>query len=141
MTTAAFRALRPEEEDRLEAQRALVSAEISARYGWKLKRTSADIVYLQRLLDDRVFSGDQTYELQSLGVCFGDVLAAKGDLRWVIVNDEYGEDPTLRWAETSVQINVLTVLSKRVEDGDEIDVAYLAAALLARGSKLAKETS
>jgi hypothetical protein len=56
-----------------------------------------DLPVLQRLIDDRAFSKTQTYELQSLGIAFGDVLASELRLQWVMVTDEYGTDPTLRF--------------------------------------------
>jgi hypothetical protein len=43
-----------------------------------------------RLIDDTVFKKSQTYELQSLGIVFGDVLASELPLRWVMITDEYG---------------------------------------------------
>jgi hypothetical protein len=77
------------------------------------------------LLDDKAFNKSQTYELQSLGVAFGDVLASEFPLRWVIVTDEYGTDPTLRFKNTSININALTMISKRVEKDEYVDVLQL----------------
>lgn len=42
------------------------------------------------------------------------------------LTDEYGTDPTLRYRETSLHINALTMLSKRIEDGEVIDVRAMA---------------
>jgi hypothetical protein len=65
---------------------------------------------------------------ESLGIVFGDALGATIDgLAWWEVTDEYGTDPSLRYRETSLQINVLTMISKRIEDGRECDVAKMAA--------------
>ena len=72
---------------------------------------------LQRLIDDRVFDKSQTFELQSLGVVFGDVLASELGLHWELVTDEYGT--------AQVQVSALTMISKRVEDGHEIDLVDL----------------
>jgi hypothetical protein len=74
------------------------------------------------VINDKVFSTTQTYELQSLGVVLGDVLAKPLGLHWVIVSDEYGTDPTLRYLDTTIQVNALTVISKRIEDGESVDV-------------------
>jgi hypothetical protein len=43
------------------------------------------------------------------------------------VTDEYGTDPTLRYESTSLQVNAMTMISKRIEDGEAVDVASLAA--------------
>ena len=109
----------------LDKQRELVAREIAARYQAKLARTKADLVLLQRLLDDAVFKPPQTFELQSLGVVFGDVVAAETGLHWVMVTDEYGTDPTLVRGKSSLQVNTLTMISKRVERGEKIDVGDL----------------
>src|ERR1700693_4519273 len=112
MTTGApqFNDVSSEGRKQLEAERGIVVAAAKQRYGVStLGKTVADLSVLQRLIDDRVFSKSQTYELQSLGIVFGDVLASELPLRWVMVTDEYGTDPTLRFKDTTVQINALTM--------------------------------
>jgi len=41
------------------------------------------------------------------------------------INDEYGSDPTIRYRNTTLCVSTLTAISKRVEDGEEVDVADL----------------
>lgn len=48
-------------------------------------------------------------------------------LRWYEVTDAYGTDPTLRYESTSLPINAMTMISKRIEEGKEVDVAHIAA--------------
>jgi Domain of unknown function (DUF3806) len=121
-----FSELSPLDKARLDQQRALVAAAAKQRYGIEaLSRTKQDLPILQRLIDDKVFKKSQTYEWQSLGVAFGDVLASELPLRWVMVTDEYGTDPTLRFKNTSININALTMLSKRVERDKRVDVYSL----------------
>jgi hypothetical protein len=55
----------------------------------------------------------------------GYVLTSEFPLRWTMVTDEYGTDPTLRFEKTTVQINVLTMISKRVERDEHVDVSEL----------------
>lgn len=43
-------------------------------------------------------------------------------MEWVIVEDEYGGDPAVRLPGTSVILFPLTMISKRVERGDKVDV-------------------
>jgi uncharacterized protein DUF3806 len=76
-------------------------------------------------IDDKVFKKSQTYELQCLGVAFGDVLTSELPLRWMMVTDEFGTDPTLRFKKTTLQINALTMISKRVERDEHVDVSEL----------------
>ena len=42
-----------------------------------------------------------------------------------MVTDEYGTDPTLRFKDSTIQINVLTMISKRVEKGEPVNVMDL----------------
>jgi hypothetical protein len=113
------------DSERLDQQRALVAAAAKRRYGTALSGTKKDLPILQRLIDDKVFKKSQTYELQSLGVVFGDVLASELALRWVMITDEYGTDPTLRFKNTSININALKMISKRVERDEPVDVSSL----------------
>ena len=121
-----FSELSHEDSGRLDQQRALVAAAAKQRYGTAaLSRTKRDLPVIQRLLDDKAFKKAQTYELQCLGVAFGDVLASELSLRWVMITDEYGTDPTLRFKNTSININALTMISKREERDEPVDVFRL----------------
>jgi len=114
------------DSERLDQQRSLVAAAAKRRYGTAvLSRTKRDLPILQRLIDDKVFKKSQTYELQSLGVVFGDVLASELPLRWVMITDESGTDPTLRFKNTRISVNALTMISKRVERDEPVDVSSL----------------
>jgi len=114
---------------RLEHQRQIVIAELNKRYGTKaLTQSKSDLALLQKLLDDNAFARSQTVELQSMGVVFGDVLAHELGLRWVMITDEYGTDPTLLLPGTSEPqcfFNALTMISKRVEQGRDSNVTWL----------------
>lgn len=121
-----FSELSHEDRTRLDQQRAIVAAAAKQRYGTSnLTKTAVDLSVLQRLIDDKVFRKTQTYELQSLGIAFGDVLATELPLRWVMVTDEYGTDPTLRFKATTVQINALTMISKRIEKDEKVNLSEL----------------
>ena len=121
-----FIELSSEDNARLEQQRAVVAAAAKQRYGTTaLTRTKRDLPVLQKLIDEKVFNKSQTYELQSIGVAFGDVLANELPLRWVIVTDDYATDPTLRFRETTVHFNALTMISKRVERDEAVSVSEL----------------
>ncbi|HKR82805.1 MAG TPA: DUF3806 domain-containing protein [Terriglobales bacterium] len=80
---------------------------------------------MQKLLDDHSFKKSEAYELQSMGVVFGDVLTSEFPLRWVMIADEYGTDPALRFKKTSINVNALTMISKQVERDEDVDVYEL----------------
>jgi hypothetical protein len=121
----------------LNRQRGLVAVALKSRYGAALTKTKADLELLQKLLDDHVFASSQTFELQSLGVVFGDILVTETGLHWTIVTDSYGRDPTLVRGTSTLQVNTLTMISKRVERGEAVDVADL----FARASDSARNIS
>jgi hypothetical protein len=121
-----FNELSDADRVRLDQQRAIVAATAKRKYGTgDLTKTVADLPVLQRLIDDHVFSKTQTYELQSLGVAFGDILASELPLSWAMVSDEYGTDPTLRCKDKPANINALTMISKRVERGEVVNLVQL----------------
>jgi hypothetical protein len=124
--TPKFNDLSDSDRVRLDQQRAIVAATAKQKYGTGgLTKTVADLPVLQRLIDDNAFNKTQTYELQSLGVAFGDVLSSELPLSWAMVTDEYGTDPTLRYRDRPVNINALTMISKRVERGEVVNLVQL----------------
>lgn len=112
----------------LVKQRLFVSSLVTECFpGEKLSGIKSDLQLLQRILDAKLIPKANTWELQALGVVFGDSLVASiPGLAWWQVTDEFGTDPTVRYRETSVQINALTTLSKRVERSETIEVEQLA---------------
>jgi len=125
MPEPKFSELSKDDATRLERQRAVVVAAAKRHSTASLTGTKSDLPLLRRLIDDKVLTKPQTYELQCLGVAFGDVLTSELPLRWMMVTDEYGTDPTLRFKKTTVQINALTMISKRVERDEHVDVSEL----------------
>lgn len=52
----------------------------------------------------------------------------------MMVTDEYGHDPTLQWKDTTITIHALTMISKRVENGEQLDVEWLAQKAIERAT-------
>jgi hypothetical protein len=118
--------LSPEQVGRLDKQRAVIQEAATKRYqAPPLTRSMADLPVLQRLLDDGVFARTQTYQLQCLGVVFGDVLANELPLWWMWATDQGDAWPALKYKDTTIQLNALTLISKRIEDGEKVDLAAL----------------
>jgi hypothetical protein len=63
-----------------------------------------------------------TLKPQCLGIAFGDALAQHLGLQWVTVEDEHGRDPALRLPGTSILLFPMTSISKRMEQGEAVDV-------------------
>jgi hypothetical protein len=58
------------------------------------------------------------------------------DLLGVMVSDEHGRDAAIRFKNTSVILYPLTMISKRIERGDAVDVFDLYNTLAAEAEKL-----
>ena len=112
----------------LDKQRLFVSSLVAHNFpGEKLSGSKSDFQLLQRILDAKLIPKANIWELQALGVVFGDsMVATVPGLAWWQVTDEYGTDPTIRYRKTTTQINALTTLSKRVENDERISVDQLA---------------
>jgi hypothetical protein len=115
----------PEDTKRLACQWLSVSRLAEKELSRPLDQSLGDLAAIQRLLDEEVIDRD-TYALQCLGVALGRVMIRNiQGLDWWMVEDEYGRDPCLRYLATTIQFNPLTMISKRVERGEDVDVKHL----------------
>ena len=94
--------------------------------GQEMDGSMQDIHRLQTIIDSGKIPVENTQELQSLGIVFGKVFVNETpDYDWWVVEDEYGKDACVRYKETTLLIFPQTMLSKRIEDGEHVDVAEL----------------
>ena len=118
--------------------RALIHAEhvVNEALGAKLDGSRSDLSLLQRLLDSGTLEREATYTLQALGLAFGRVfLTENPDYDWWMVEDEYGRDPAIRYQRSSLLAYPRTMLSKRIEDGESVDVVRFCSPRVARGGE------
>lgn len=80
---------------------------------------------LNVILSEGWIEPHETVKLQSLGVVLGDALAQELSLTWRIVSDEYGRDPALILDGTTLRLFPLTMISKRIEKGEQVDVVEM----------------
>ena len=83
-----------------------------------------DIAVLQRLVDDGVCAPEDAWGLQSLGVRLGDLLCARG-FRWVVRVHGDNRNLAVAWKDSGLTISAPVLIQKRVEDGEDCDVAAL----------------
>lgn len=115
--------LTPEDVARLEKQRTFVQSYLADEASRVKYQTAAGKLGLLRaLLEAKAFQPDQTWELQSMGVVLGDAFVQELGFRWIIVEDEYGRDPAIAVPGKSVLLYPLTMISKRIEKGQAVDV-------------------
>lgn len=125
----------PNETDVDRIARQLIYAETLVKEiaGATLSGKKADFALLQRVLDSGQIEAEATYELQILGMAFGRVFVNENrDYDWWMVEDEYGRDPAIRLKETSLLLFPLTIISKRIEDGEALDASDLYNGLIVR---------
>ena len=91
----------------------------------KYQTSAGKLGTIRAVLDGGIFRADQTFELQGLGIILGDAVSAETGLVWKMVEDEYGTSPCLVMEGTSIVLYPQTMISKRVERGESIDVFEL----------------
>ena len=85
--------------------------------------STSDLGLLQCVLDSNLLEPEATYSLQTLGVVFGKVFVENNEhYDWWMVEDEYGRDPAIRYKKTTLLVFPQTMISKRIEDGEAVDV-------------------
>ena len=97
-----------------------------------------------RLIDAALHSGrigpEDTQILEALGMAFGQVFATEVDgYDWWTIEDGFGRDPCLRYRDTHLTLFPRTLLSKRVEDGEPIDVPRLFELLAEEVARILKD--
>ena len=116
-------ALTPQDKEHLAKQRAVLEKYLADEQSKQNYKTAAGKLGLLRaLIEKRMFKPTQTYELQSMGVVLGDAFVQELKMEWVVVEDSKGRDPAVRVPKTSIIIYPLTMISKRIERGEKVDV-------------------
>jgi hypothetical protein len=88
----------------------------------KYKTAPGKLGLLRALLERRVFQIAQTYELQCMGIVLGDALVQHCGVEWRAVEDQHGRDPCLQIPGSTIVLFPLTMISKRVEKGEAVDI-------------------
>jgi hypothetical protein len=80
------------------------------------------LTLLDTILKSNWIEKDETVKQQSLGITLGDIFVQDMNFTWVQVEDEYGTDPAIKLPDTTIILFPLTMISKRVESGQDIDI-------------------
>lgn len=134
--------LGPDDFARLEHQRSFVHGFVAEESLGALGTVPGKLELIRALLDEEKFTPEQTWELQSLGIVFGDAVVQQVEgASWVIVDDEYGRDPAIRVTGSSVLVYPLTMISKRVEEGRPVDIFDLFDRVVADAGRIGRESA
>jgi Domain of unknown function (DUF3806) len=119
-------ALTDADQQRLQQQRAVVEkflGDDASRQ--KYQKAEGKLGTIRAVLQANVFKPNQTYELQCLGIVLGDAFVQELKMEWVMVEDHYGRDPAVRLPSTTIILFPLTMISKRIERGEQVEVFEL----------------
>ncbi|MBA4388881.1 MAG: hypothetical protein C0404_12935 [Verrucomicrobia bacterium] len=94
---------------------------------------------LDTILRQKWIAPAETVKLQCLGIALGDALAQQLGMKWVAVEDELGRSPALWLEGTTIILFPHTMISKRIERGDGVDVYELFNDLCGKVGELKKE--
>lgn len=109
----------------LEAKRAWVKDHYTQESRSKYDTVEGKLNLLDTIINSQWIEKDETVKLQCLGVTLGDTLAQDLLLEWIEVMDQFGNDPALRLPNTSIIIYPLTMISKRIENDEAVDIYEL----------------
>lgn len=119
-------ALTEADQQRLRDQRAMVEKYLGNEDSkQKYKTAAGKLGTIRAILQAGTFKPEQTYELQCLGVVLGDAFVQELGMEWIMVEDQYGRDPAVRVPNTTIILYPLTMISKRIERGEQVDVFEL----------------
>jgi hypothetical protein len=118
-------ALAPADVEYVERQRTWVRDHYEPDARHQYDTVEGKLQLLDTIIRSDWIEPSETWKLQSLGIALGDAIAQQTGLCWVAVEDQHGRDPALRYQNTSLVVFPLTMISKRIERGETVDVHEL----------------
>jgi hypothetical protein len=119
-------ALTEADQQRLRDQRAVVEKYLGNEDSKQKYKTAAGKLGTIRAISQAgVFKREQTYELQCLGVVLGDAFVQELGMEWIMVEDDDGRDPAVKMPNTTIILFPATMISKRIERGEQVDAFQL----------------
>jgi len=110
------------ERDWLEESRTWIKGHFNEEPDENYQDTDAKLAVVRANIAQGWVGPKDTWKLQALGIAMGDALADELLLDWVTIDDEHGRCPALNWPGTSIVLYPLTMLAKRFEEGETIDI-------------------
>ena len=82
------------------------------------------LAVIEALLHRGGIMPEETWKLQALGAVLGDAMGTDLGIPWRLVTDQWGSTPGLHLGRDDVAYP-LTMIAKRVENGEDVDVHHL----------------
>ena len=122
----SFRALNAQE---LEQKEHLIQSvgNIAAEIGFNLSDNGkrSDLAVLEEVLEHLSWMEHGEVCFVAVGLAFGTVLAATEPLEWVKFQDKWGEEISLKLRGYEYFIHPVSMMTKRAEKEEQIDLQYL----------------
>jgi hypothetical protein len=117
----------PNEQDLLyiEAKRTWVRDHFEPQSRHEYDTLVGKLRLLDTIVSEKWIKPHETVKLQCLGITFGDALVQELGMRWVTIEDDQGRDPAIELPGTTVVAYPLTMISKRIERGEDVNVLEL----------------
>jgi hypothetical protein len=80
---------------------------------------------LKTIIESAWIQKYETNKLQCLGVTLGDAIVQDLGFNWVEIEDEFGVDPAIKLGDTSLILFPLTMISKRIENDEAVNIFEL----------------
>ena len=85
--------------------------------------TAADLENLQKVIDSGRFNPKQRQAWESFGTAFGVILVNEMDgMEWVTVIDGQKESPALRFRDSKVMLNPISLIWDKAKSGQPCDL-------------------
>ncbi len=124
----------------IEAKRNWVRNHYEPESTSKYDTVSGKLRLLDAILQSDWIDKNETVKLQSLGITLGDIIIQDNyGFVWVEVEDEYGNDPALQLADTTLILYPMTMISKRIEAGETVNIYDFYEGLITHINEIKKE--
>jgi len=111
-----------EDQTYIEVKRQWVKDHYEPESQHKYDTVDGKLILLDAIIKNKWIEPEEKVKLQNLGITLGDALAQKLNMRWMTVEDDSGRDPCIVLEGTSIVLFPLTMISKRIEQGEDVDV-------------------
>lgn len=107
---------------RIESQRDWVRNHYNEESIDKYETIDGKLKLLDLIIKSNWIQKDETNKLQCLGITLGDIFVQDLGFRWIEIEDEHGIDPAIKLDNTTIILFPLTMISKRIENGESVDL-------------------
>lgn len=123
--TQTIRDLSKEMTLRLESQRKWVRDHYENNAFEIYNTLNGKLKLLDIIIKSNWINKTEKLKLQCLGITLGDALVQDLGFNWIEIEDEHGVDPAIKYGNTSLILFPLTMISKRIENDEFVDIFKL----------------